>query len=105
MPGRGGCVCPTKPGSLVELTTVSSFESGSSWKLVKSGSKAESTGRRGEAIVKDSRIRKEQMFICTVKKNDVGNKKCGNEIDEKEAKESRTRSARASYKHAAKEKG
>lgn len=57
MPGRGGCVCSTKPGSLLEVTTVSSFENGSSWKLVNSGSEAESTGRRWEAIVVDSRIR------------------------------------------------
>ena len=56
MPGRG-CVCSTKPGSLLELATVSSFETESSWKSVKSGSKAESTGRRGEAVAVESRIR------------------------------------------------
>ena len=81
MPGRGGCVCPTKPGSLLELTTVSWFENGSGWKLVKSGSKVEPTGRRGEAIVKDIRISNGQMFICTVKNTMSGNDKCGNEID------------------------
>lgn len=48
---------------------MSSFDTASSWKLlVKSGREAEPTGWRGEAIVKDSRIRNELMFICAVKK-------------------------------------
>lgn len=61
-PGVGGWVCSTKPGSLLELTTVSTFETGSSWKLVKSEWEAESSnGRSGEAMAveTDSRIRKE----------------------------------------------
>lgn len=56
MPGRG-CVCSTKPGLLLELTTVPPFVTGSSWKSVKSGSEAESTDRRGEAVVVVSRVR------------------------------------------------
>lgn len=39
MPRGGGIVCSTRPGSLLELTIVSGFETGS-----KSGSKADSTG-------------------------------------------------------------
>lgn len=74
MPGIGGFVCSTKPGSLLVLTTVSSFESGLRWKLLKSG-KAESSGRRGEAVVVENRIRNKRKFIFSVRQKNVGNKK------------------------------
>lgn len=60
-PGVGGWVCSTKPGSLLELTPILTFETGSSWKLVKSEMEAESSNdRSGEpmAVERDSSIRK-----------------------------------------------